>query len=51
MTDVVSPKLYPFTLEVVPQPIAQTLFLAASVSDKVTKGWGRKGPVAVTGKV
>jgi hypothetical protein len=39
-----SPKLYKFTLSVVPAPMQQLLYLAASDRDKVTKTWGRVGP-------
>ncbi len=39
---------YDFTLTIVPQPIAQNLFLAAAVTRRVTKQWGRKGPTAGT---
>lgn len=42
--EVNSPKMYKFTLEVDPQPLAQSLYLAASLDDKVIKSWGRTGP-------
>lgn len=42
--DVNSPRMFKFTLEVVPQPAAQSLYLAASNDDKVMKSWGRQGP-------
>lgn len=42
--DVNSPKMFKFTLDVVPQPKAQKLALAASTTDKVLKSWGRQGP-------
>jgi hypothetical protein len=44
-TDVESPINYKFTLKVVPKPIAQTLLFATSATRKVTKNWGRKGPI------
>lgn len=42
-TDVNSPKMYKFSLEVDPQPLPQKLYLAASLDDKVVKYWGRTG--------
>lgn len=42
--DVNSPKMFKFTLDVVPAPMAQSLYLAASLDDKVLKSWGRLGP-------
>lgn len=44
-SDVQSPENYDFTLQVVPWPKAQPLYLAAASTRKVTKPWGRVGPV------
>lgn len=42
--EVQSPQNYAFTLQVVPQPLAQALLFATSATRKVTKMWGRTGP-------
>lgn len=43
-SEVQSPENYDFTLQVVPLPVAQKLFLAAATTRRVTKFWGRQGP-------
>lgn len=44
-TDVQSPENYDFTLQLVPWPLPSPLYLAAATSRRVTKWWGRKGPI------
>jgi hypothetical protein len=46
--EVQSPENYNFTLQIVPQPIQQTLYLASASNRKVTKSWGRTGPKTST---
>lgn len=40
-----SPINYEFDLEVVPKPVVQSLLFATSSTRKVTKNWGRTGPL------
>lgn len=40
-----SPINYEFDLEVVPKPVVQSLLFATSSTRKVTKSWGRTGPL------
>lgn len=48
--DVQSPENYDFTLQIVPSPTPQPLYLAAASTRRVTKYWGRLGPAGAKGK-